>query len=209
MTTIRRLTDSCLVVTTDTDATLFDPGLHTFESKEIDLDSIGDISRVLITHEHGDHVNPEFVRWLIDRRADLAVHANEAVAGLLDGFGIEVHTGDPAGVTHEDVLHETIPTGAQPANRAYTIDGVITHPGDSYQPTTSAPVLALPLIVPWGSTTASMDFARRLAPRQVIPIHDFYLNEGGRGFAYNMAKNVLAKADIEVLTLHWGETVTI
>jgi L-ascorbate metabolism protein UlaG (beta-lactamase superfamily) len=209
MTTIRRLTDSCLVVTTDTAATLFDPGFHTFESGEVDLNAIGEISRVLVTHEHGDHVNPEFVKWLIDRRSDLTVYSNDAVAGLLDGYGIGVDTGDPTGVSFEDVLHEMIPTGAQPPNRAYTIDGVLTHPGDSYQPTASAPVLALPLIVPWGSTTQSMDFARRLAPRQVIPIHDFYLNEGGRGFAYNMAKNVLAKSDIEVITLNWGETATI
>ena len=209
MTTIRRLTDSCVVVTTDAAATMFDPGFHTFESKEIDLDSIGDISRVLITHEHGDHVNPGFVKWLIDRRSDLAVYANEAVAGLLDGYDIEVDTGDPAGVTYEDVLHEMIPTGAQPPNRAFTIDGVFTHPGDSYEPTTSAQVLALPLIIPWGSTTASMEFARRLAPRQVIPIHDFYLNEGGRGFAYNTAKNVLARSGIEVITLNWGETATV
>lgn len=209
MTTIRRLTDSCLVVATDAAITLFDPGFHTFESGEIDLDTIGDISRVLITHEHGDHVNPDFVKWLIDRQSDLAVYSNEAVAGLLDGYGIEVDTGDPTGATYEDVLHEMIPTGAQPPNRAYTIDGVLTHPGDSYQPAATAPVLALPLIVPWGSTTQSMDFARRLAPSQVIPIHDFYLNDGGRSFAYNMAKNVLARADIEVIALNWGETATI
>jgi L-ascorbate metabolism protein UlaG (beta-lactamase superfamily) len=206
MTTIRRLTDSCLVVTNDTAATLFDPGFHTFQSGEIELDAIGDISRVLITHEHGDHVSPEFVRWLIDRATDLIVYANEAVAGLLDGYGIQVDTGSPAGVTYQDVMHEVIPTGAQPPNRAFTIDGVLTHPGDSYQPTVSAPVLALPLIVPWGSTTLSMDFARRLAPQQVIPIHDFYLNENGRSFVYNLAKNVLAKSGIEVVTLNWGES---
>ena len=209
MTTVRRLTDSCLVVTTDAAATLFDPGFHTFQSGEIDLDTIGDISQVLITHEHGDHVNPEFVRWLIDRGSDLTVYSNDAVAGFLDGYGIEVDTGDPVGVTYQDVLHEVIPTGAQPPNRAYTIEGVLTHPGDSYQPTVSAPVLALPLIVPWGSTTRSMEFARRLAPRQVIPIHDFYLNEGGRGFVYTMAKNVLGNSDIEVITLNWGESTTL
>ena len=209
MTTVRRLTDSCLVVTTDAAATLFDPGFHTFQSGEIDLDTIGDISQVLITHEHGDHVNPEFVRWLIDRGSDLTVYSNDAVAGFLDGYGIEVDTGDPVGVTYQDVLHEVIPTGAQPPNRAYTIEGVLTHPGDSYQPTESAPVLALPLIVPWGSTTRSMEFARRLAPRQVIPIHDFYLNEGGRGFVYTMAKNVLGNSDIEVITLNWCESTTL
>ncbi len=209
MTTVRRLTDSCLTVTTDTAATLFDPGFHTFESGEVDLESIGDISRVFITHEHGDHVNPDFVRWLIDRRSDVTVYSNQAVAGLLDGYGIDVATANPDGVSSEDVLHEMIPTGMQPPNRAFTIDGVLTHPGDSYQPSTSAPVLALPLIVPWGSTTRSMEFARRLAPRQVIPIHDFYLNESGRNFIYNMAKNVLARSDIEVIALNWGEAVTI
>ena len=130
MTTIQRLTDSCLIVTTDTGATLFDPGFHTYESGNFDLDSIGDVSRVLITHEHGDHVNPDFVRWLVDRRSDLTVHSNQAVAGFLDGYGIEVITSNPAGVSSEDVLHEVIPTGAQPPNRAYTIDGVLTHPGD-------------------------------------------------------------------------------
>jgi L-ascorbate metabolism protein UlaG (beta-lactamase superfamily) len=209
MTTVQRLTDSCLVVTTDTAASLFDPGFHTFDSQEIDLNSIGDISRVFITHEHGDHVKPDFVRWLVDRRADVTVYSNEAVATLLDGHGIEVTTTDPAGVNSEDVLHEIIPTGAQPPNRAYTIDGVLTHPGDSYQPTNSAPVLALPLLIPWGSTTKSVEFARRLAPDYVIPIHDFYLSEGGRSFIYGMAKNVLAQSGIEVITLNWAETATI
>ncbi|MDH3260569.1 MAG: MBL fold metallo-hydrolase [Acidimicrobiia bacterium] len=209
MTTIRRLTDSCLVVTSDDGATLFDPGFHTFDSGEIDLDSIGDISRVLITHEHGDHVKPDFVRWLVDRRSNLTVFSNRAVADLLAGHGIEVTTADPVGVSSEDVLHEMIPNGAQPPNRAYTIDGVLTHPGDSYQPTSTAPVLALPLLIPWGSTTQSVEFARRLAPKQVIPIHDFYLNEGGRSLIYGMAKNVLAQSGIEVITINWGETATI
>src|SRR3989337_2699849 len=98
MTTIRRLTDSCLVVTTDAGPT------------------------------------------------------------LLERHGMEVTSADPVGVSSEDVRHEMTPTGAQPPNRAYTIDGVLTHPGDSYQPTTSAPVLALPLLVPWGSTTRSVEF---------------------------------------------------
>jgi len=209
MTTIRRLTDSCLVVRTDAAATLFDPGFHTFQSGEIDLDTIGDISQVLITHEHGDHVNPEFVAWLIDRGSDLVVYSNNAVAEFLDGYGVEVDTGDPVGVTHQDVLHEMIPTGAQPPNRAYTIDGVLTHPGDSYQPTVSAPVLTLPLIVPWGSTTQSMEFARRLAPRQAVAIHDFYLSPGGREWVAGMATNVLAKSDIEFVALGWGDSYTV
>lgn len=209
MTTIRRLTDSCLTVTADAGTTLFDPGFHTFDTGEFDLETLGEVQRVLISHEHGDHVKPEFVAWLLDRGSDVTVYSNRAVADLLAQHDIEAITENPAGISSEDVLHEMIPTGATPPNRAYTINGILTHPGDSYQPTSSAPVLALPLIIPWGSTTASMEFARRLAPQQVVPIHDFYLNELGRGFVTGMAKNVLAQAGIEVVPLGWGDSYTV
>jgi L-ascorbate metabolism protein UlaG (beta-lactamase superfamily) len=209
MATIRRLTDSCLIVTTDEGATMFDPGIHTFGSDGIDLEGIGEIQRVLITHEHGDHVSTEFVRWLIDREKDLIVCANEAVADLLAPHDIPVVTDTLPGLSIQDVLHEVTPKGTAPPNRSFTIDGVITHPGDSYQPTTTAPVLALPLLIPWGSTFQSMEFARRLAPGQVVPIHDFYLSSSGRQWITGMAKRVLAASDIELVPLTWGESYTV
>ncbi|MFQ5523559.1 MAG: MBL fold metallo-hydrolase [Acidimicrobiia bacterium] len=209
MAEIRRLTDSCLLVTTDTEATLFDPGFHTFTSGEVGLDTVGDVTRVFITHEHGDHVNADFVRWLIDRRADLVVYSNQAVADLLAPHDIEVVTDTPGDVTVEDVLHEMIPTGDTPPNRAFTIEGLLTHPGDSFQPTRSGPVLALPLMVPWGSSTAAVQFARRLRPEQVIPVHDFYMSEFGRGWLRGFIKGVLAADGIELVDLDWGDSYTV
>ena len=209
MPTIRRLADSCLLVTTDHGTSLIDPGFFTFDSGEVDLDTIGEVQRVLVTHEHGDHVKPEFVRWLVDRGDDVAVHGNEAVAGLLAAHDIEVVVSDPSGVSSEDVIHETIPNGDAPPNRAYTIDGVLTHPGDSYQPTATAPVLALPMLIPWGSTTQSVAFARSLAPQQVVPVHDFYLSPQGRHFITGMARAVLAVDDIEVVPLDWGASYSL
>jgi hypothetical protein len=209
MAEIRRLTDSCVMVTTDDDATLFDPGFHTFLEGAIDLDSIGDISRVLVTHEHGDHVNPDFVKWLIDRKRDLVVYSNQAVADLLDGHDIPVSTGVPSGVGIEDVLHDTLPNGSKPPNRSFTIEGLFTHPGDSREPTITAPIMALPLIAPWGSVTAGVEFARRLAPQQVFMIHDFYLSESGRDRIRKMASAVLAEDGIEMLDLDWDQSVTI
>jgi L-ascorbate metabolism protein UlaG (beta-lactamase superfamily) len=209
MTLVRRLTDSCLIVITDDHATLIDPGFHTFDSGKVDLATIGDIDRVLITHEHADHVKPEFVRWLCDRGQDLRVHANPAVAALLAPHDLAVDTTDPAGVSSEDVLHERIPTGAQPPNRSFTIESVLTHPGDSHQPTRTAPVLALPLLTPWGSVTAAVDFARRLGPSYVIPIHDFYTSRDGRRWVMGMATSVLAESGIEVVPLDWGESTSL
>ncbi len=209
MTTIKRLANSCLTVTDDSGTTLFDPGFFTYESDEVDLTSIGEVQRILITHEHGDHVKPEFVQWLIDRGDDVQVYSNQAVADLLAGHGIEASVAAPSGTTFEDVLHEMIPTGARPTNRSYTIQGVLTHPGDSYEPTTTAPVLALPLLIPWGSTTRSVQFARDLRPQQVVPIHDFYLSKLGRDFVVGLAKSVLAKDGIEVVPLDWGDSYQV
>lgn len=209
MTTVRRLTNSCLTVTTGAGTTLFDPGFFTFESGEVDLASIGDVQRVLITHEHRDHVSPEFVRWLVDRGDDVTVHCNQPVADLLAGAGIEASTANAADVTFEDVKHEMLPNGATPPNRAYTLGGVLTHPGDSYEPTASAPVLALPLITPWGTARKSVEFAERLGPQQVIPIHDFYLSASGRSFITTLVGGVLADLGIELIPLDWGDSATL
>ena len=209
MATIRRITDSCLLVTTGDGTTLFDPGMYAFGNDVVDLESIGEVQRVLITHQHDDHMNADFVRWLIDRGTDVRVFANQAVADLLAEHDIEVSTGTPEGTSSEDVIHEMIPTGAQPPNRSWTIDGLLTHPGDSYQPTASAPVLALPLLTPWGSMTKSVEFARRLGPAQVVPIHDFYLSDGGRQWVTGLATRVLAGDGIEVVPLDWGQSYTV
>ncbi len=207
MITVRRLVESCVVIGTDTATTLIDPGSLSFETDG--LDSIGQIDRVLITHEHHDHVNSDFVRWLIDRGNDLSVHANDAVARLLEPHGISVSTQNPPGVDSEDVLHEMVPNGATPPNRSFTVDGVFTHPGDSYQPTSSAAVLALPLLTPWGTATKSVEFARRLEPTVVVPVHDSYLNAGGRQWIRKLVGTVLADHSIELIPLDWGESATI
>jgi L-ascorbate metabolism protein UlaG (beta-lactamase superfamily) len=209
MTTIRRLADSCVLITTDAGTTLLDPGFFTFDAADIDLDSIGDVQRVLITHEHADHCKPEFVRWLLDRGTDVICHSNAAVASLLAPHDIEVLTGDLNGVTFEDVLHQPIPTGATPPNRSYTVDGVLTHPGDSHQPTTTAEVMALPLMAPWTSVTDAVAFAVRLGPRQVFPIHDFFMSASGRAMIGGMAGGVLAGHGIELIALDWGDSFTV
>lgn len=209
MAVIRRIADSCLTITTDHGTTLIDPGFFAYDSDEIDLGSIGEVQRILITHEHFDHVKPEFVRWLLDRGEDVKVHANAEVAALLARHDIEVDQTNPAGVTCEDVTHRMTPLGAAPPNRSYTVEGVLTHPGDSQEPISSAGVLALPMIAPWTSTTEAVTFARRLRPLQVIPIHDFYLSRSGRERISAMTKAALADDGIEVVPLDWGEGFTV
>jgi L-ascorbate metabolism protein UlaG (beta-lactamase superfamily) len=209
MTTIRRLADSCVLVTTDAGTTLFDPGFFTFDAGQVDLDSIGDVQRVLITHEHADHVKPEFVAWLKDRSPDLTVHGNDRVVALLGEAGVEATNENPAGVSSQDVDHGVLPDGSTVPNRSWTLDGTFTHPGDSHEPTQTAPVMALPLVAPWMAMRQAIEFAERLKPQQVIPIHDFYLTEGGRNFFADWGGKVLGTVGVEFIPLKWGESTTV
>lgn len=209
MPTIQRLTDSCVLVTADDDATLFDPGFHSFGSDLIDLDSIGDVTRVFVTHEHGDHVSPDFLSWLIERRSDLVVYSNSAVRSLLEERSIPVEVDVPPGVSIEDVPHEMIPNGATPPNRSFTIDGLFTHPGDSRQVTRSADIIALPLMAPWGSMTGAVELARQLQPKTVVPVHDFYLSDSGRAWVRKTVAGALEGDGIDVVDLDWGQSFTV
>lgn len=210
MATIRRLAHSCLLVTDDAGTTLLDPGFFSFDHQPVDLDGIGDVQRVLITHEHADHVKPAFVEWLVDRGEDVAVHANQAVVDLLAEHGIEASAEAPPGTQAEDVEHETLPNGTTVPNRSWTVGELLTHPGDSYQVSRSAPVLALPLLTPWGSATASVAFATQLeGVEQVVPVHDFYLTDMGRQFVGGIVSEPLQTAGIELVALDWGDSFTV
>ena len=208
MATIRRLTHSCLTVTTDAGTALLDPGFPTWEAVAI-RDTIGDVQQVLLTHEHIDHVHPGFVRWLRDRGSDVVVHGNDAVAALLADEDVEVRTDVPDGLSVEDVAHGTLPDGSAPPNRVFTLEGTLTHAGDSFDLTATAPVLALPLMAPWGTVTDAVATARRLRPQVLLPIHDFYLSAEGRAFVSGIAERFLEAKGVRVHALEPGESMTV
>ena len=55
------------------------------------------------------------------------------------------------------------------------------HPGDAYDGEPGdVDVLAVPLNAPWARVAETIAFVRRVAPRQIIPIHDALLSEAGR-----------------------------
>lgn len=208
MTTIRRLTHSCLLVSTEDGTVLMDPDSFTWTSGVVDLETIGDVQKILITHEHADHMHPGFIKWVRDRGADVTIHSNERVQELLAAEDIEVLTTNPDGVTTEDNLHGVLPNGAQPPNRAFTYGGVTTL-GDSFDVDSCGGVLFLPLFVPWGASRHAVELAERLAPKQVIPAHDFYLSDGGRRFIYDFIGGVISDAGAEFIPLAYGESYTV
>ncbi len=207
--TIQKLADSCVRVDIGDHSALIDPGFYTWEQDALDLTSMPAPDRLLITHNHPDHLSIEFVQALVTEYPEMIIETNREVADQLADAGIGAITESADWTTQFTAPHEPIPIGSQPHNVGFVVGGAFAHPGDSYSFDAAPPVLALPLLAPWGSTTEAVALAKSVKPRYVVPIHDWYLEERGKRWLYGMAERALAEEGITLLALDDFETVTV
>lgn len=166
---------SCLVVEVADQRLLIDPGI--FLSAAVDLDALGDLDAVLVTHRHADHLDPALLPGLRERGIEL--YANADVCALTGPQGVtEVRSGTPftigdIEVVPHDLDHVVLVDGSPgPPNTGFLIDGTLFHPGDGIELTgVQAPVLATPIAGPSISFHRAYRFVQQLGARTVVPIH--------------------------------------
>ncbi len=80
-----------------------------------------------------------------------------------------------------DAPHEKLLADSIPQNTAYLVNDIFVHPGDSLSDNLysrkGTEVLALPLMAPWATELQIFDFAVRMAPETVVPIHDGFAKD--------------------------------
>jgi len=203
--TITKLVHACLLVEAGDTRTLIDPGGFTWDDDRFAPSMVEGVDRILITHEHGDHVSFDFVRAALERSNDAEVETTPSLHGILDEQGIEsVTVGTPQFVAP----HERLPMGPGPQNIGFHVEFVLSHPGDSHSFNETMPILAMPFIAPWGSLTAATDRVRLVRPKYVIPIHDWFLSDEGAIFMYRLAAMGLAD-EVELIHIPDFESVTL
>ncbi|MDX1765568.1 MAG: MBL fold metallo-hydrolase [Candidatus Saccharimonadales bacterium] len=210
---ITKYVHSCVLVETPDRVALFDPGGWSWESGVFDLDKIDRIDRIAITHEHGDHFSPDFVKAVLAKFPQAHVIANEAVTAAVRSAGIEAtFRGQETGCLKPfEAPHAPIePFGPTPSNNGFHFQDLFTHPGDSHQFIESKKVLAMPFIAPWGRIPDAVKLVQKLKPKYVLPIHDWHYTEEATKWAYGAMKEyMLGPQGIEVLTPAPGEPLEL
>ncbi len=204
--TITKLVHACLLVETNGTRVLLDPGVFTPQDDRFDLSMVEGVDRILITHEHADHVNVDLVRSVLERSNGAEVETTASLAGILAEQGIEAVT---EGTPQFTAPHERIPMGPGPENTGFHVEGVLSHPGDSHSFSESVAILAMPFAAPWGSLVDGVDRTKAVGPTYVIPVHDWFLSEGGKDFMYGLATAGFADTEIELVFLKDFESVTV
>jgi L-ascorbate metabolism protein UlaG (beta-lactamase superfamily) len=204
--TITKLVHACLLVDTNGRRVLVDPGGFSWQDERLDVSMVDGVDRILITHEHADHINVDFLRAALERSNDAEVETTPALQAILAKQGIEAVT---EGTQQFAAPHERLPIAPGPQNVGFHIEGVLSHPGDSHSFVETMPILAMPFVAPWGSLTVGADRARLVKPKYVIPIHDWFLSEPGKTFMYRLAIMALSPDGIELVQIEDFKSVTL
>ena len=224
---ITKLVHSCVLVEKDGYATLFDPGMFSWQSGLVDISKLPDLNEVVVTHKHGDHMSEDFVRALVDRFSDVQWFAPSdahqdlrswGVKNVANGVAGEDSDSLPGGQIHELVISEgdhapVEPFGVQVANIQAHWKGVLTHPGDTHQIHESKSILLLPVQAPWGSTVEAfrlpIELAKNNELKYIIPIHDWMWNDQWRNHVYGRLDAVFKDSGITVIHPENGRSVQI
>lgn len=204
---VSHLGHAALLVETESARILIDPG-----SLSDDWVGVTDLTMVVVTHQHADHVDLDRVPALLTVNPGVQVVTESATAALLAAHDVtatvltadtQLRTGNLT-VTGFETDHARIhPHIPLIPNLGVVVEhdagARILHPGDALAVTPVVDVVALPLSAPWASLGMLADWAVEVAAPHMVPIHDALLSPTGRAIHLRLLREVtgdLAMADL-------------
>jgi len=202
---------ACFTVEKEGKTIVVDPGAFTG-----DLTTLEDVVAIIITHEHGDHLDPDLLATIIAAHPSAVVMGPpEVTKGLSqyntrtvkggDSFAFEGFDLDFYGDTHEQI-HPDIPLIQ---NVGVLIEDRLYYPGDSFTiPEKSVDTLALPISAPWLKIKEPIEFMKAIGARVTFPTHDAILSNSGKGVYDRVIGGFAEVAGTQYIRID-GQTVEI
>ncbi len=202
----------CLLVETRGKRILTDPGAYSEaqnQAKGVDI--------ILITHEHQDHLHTDSLRQVLANNPQAKIFTNRGVGVLLSQAGTafellehgQAQTVDELTIEGFGEKHAPIyPSVPEVVNTGYLIDERLFYPGDAfYEPNKPVEVLALPVAGPWMKLGEAIDYAKKLKPKIVFPIHDGMLKFFGP--AHRLPQGELKQLGINFSPMEAGQALEV
>jgi L-ascorbate metabolism protein UlaG (beta-lactamase superfamily) len=194
---------------------LIDPG-----SLASDVDQVGAVDAVLVTHEHPDHIDLASLQTLRRANPGLTLYGSPGVCGVLPAEEKErvlLLTGNTSSTTvagwevaTTTTAHATIyPELPKVLNNSFLLGGHLWHPGDALvDPKRHIDVLLLPIGGPWLKLADAIDYLRAVSPSVAIPIHQGGLAPAHRELHVNLLMK-FAPEGTEMLATQPGVAVSL
>lgn len=205
---ITKYVHACLLIEKGSSRILFDPGLFSFVEGAVKPAQFKDLDGIVLTHCHPDHIDDESLQAIIENNPNAVVLANTEISRKLGEKKINVEVFESGSrsvgefaLEAFDAPHEKLLADEIPQNTAYVIDDLLVHPGDSFAESVfqkaGTKILALPMMAPWATELQVFDFAVKMRPEFVLPIHDGYAKDFFLNSRYEVMQKFLKKENIE------------
>ena len=205
---ITKFVHSCLLVETPNRVALFDPGIMSTTS--LNVDQISRLDDIFITHIHADHVDVQLVAKLVDKFPDVRITSTPEVITKLKESDIIGSDKPPEGVSFFDSPHEDVKPLAEPPQQiGVNYLDILSHPGDSHSFGETKAIMALPITAPWGSSIRAINLVLELKPQHVLPIHDWHWRDEARQQMYDTFERILSEQNITFHKLQTGAPIDI
>ena len=184
---IAKYVHSCVLIEESGERLLFDPGRFSFVEGRVSPDQFGDVSYVVLTHNHPDHIDVPALKRILEL-SNAGVIGNSEIASVLQPEGITVRPLDE-GILRAGSLtlraiptpHEPILTGALPQHTAFLVNDRVLNSVDSFGPAldqfAGVDLLIMPVMAPFLTEVGAFAFAQRMRPKAVFPVHDGYTRD--------------------------------
>lgn len=208
---IKKIGHCCLIIEVNGVKIMTDPGNYT-DGQDFETG----INYILVTHEHLDHIHINSLKKVLENNVYARIVTNSSVKKLLEQHGIYcqiLEEGEfkfPAfNLFAKTCPHvEIFPSIAPVQNTGYLVDNKLFYPGDAWleidQP---VKILALPVAGPWCKMVDSLQYAIRVNPQFVIPVHDGMIKEKNITPFRSLPEKILKDNKINFLSLNDGEEI--